>query len=389
MTSYHWLVCDTAQSVFVEDLVIGKSVVPESISEWEVKVRTLRGGRCNGVDLIEVVNGAFSFIVLPTRGMSIWRGRFNEREIGWKSPVHGPVHPHFVPLESSDGLGWLEGFDEMLVRCGLYSNGAPEFNEIGQLVHPLHGRIGNLPAQRVEIGFDVESQTISICGVVEECRFFSHHLRLTTKLSARLGKPSMSIHDEVTNCSGRPTTTQLLYHINFGLTLLNHGSQLVAPVKTVVPRTRSTGRSVHSWATYGAEKSDFEEEVFFLEMNANSKGQTEVLLKNAASDFGVSLIYNIRQLPCFTQWKYLVAEEDGRVTGLEPGTNFPNRRSFEAQHGRVVRLEPNQKATYDLELSVCEGASEVMDAIDRIQTLQSEVTPLICDVPRADWCIPC
>ena len=33
------------------------------------------------------------------------------------------------------GLGWLDGFDELLVRCGLESNGAPEFDADGRVVY--------------------------------------------------------------------------------------------------------------------------------------------------------------------------------------------------------------------------------------------------------------
>ena len=64
--------------------------------------------------------------------------------------MRGPVHPKFVPLAEPSGVGWLDGFDELLCRCGLVSNGAPEFDERGQLRYGLHGRIANLPARKVE-----------------------------------------------------------------------------------------------------------------------------------------------------------------------------------------------------------------------------------------------
>ena len=31
----------------------------------------------------------------------------------------GPVNPAFVNLSGLGGLGWLDGFDELLARCGL------------------------------------------------------------------------------------------------------------------------------------------------------------------------------------------------------------------------------------------------------------------------------
>src|SRR5262245_12169018 len=64
--------------------------------DWSTRKRTLRGGLRDGVDLIEVHNGALSFSVLPTRGMSLWRGDYHGLALGWNAPLVGPVHPKFV-----------------------------------------------------------------------------------------------------------------------------------------------------------------------------------------------------------------------------------------------------------------------------------------------------
>ena len=53
---------------------------------------------------------------------------YDGEAIGWKSPIAGPVHPSLVSLGEPSGLGWLDGFDEFIVRCGLESNGAPDFD---------------------------------------------------------------------------------------------------------------------------------------------------------------------------------------------------------------------------------------------------------------------
>src|SRR5262249_55975339 len=80
--------------------------------------RTLRGGRRDGVDLVRLDNGAFSVDIVPTRGMGLRRGDYKGTRIGWTSAVtDGPVNPKFVNLMAWGGLGWLEGYDEMLVRC--------------------------------------------------------------------------------------------------------------------------------------------------------------------------------------------------------------------------------------------------------------------------------
>jgi hypothetical protein len=45
--------------------------------------------------------------------------------LGWDSPVKEVVHPQFINLQSRGGLGWLEGFNEWMVRCGLEWAGHP------------------------------------------------------------------------------------------------------------------------------------------------------------------------------------------------------------------------------------------------------------------------
>ena len=85
-------------------------------------------------------NGDFHFIVVPTHGMGIRRAKSWRAALRLAVAGQGPVHPALVHLWEPSGIGWLDGFDELLVRCGLDSNGAPEFRPDGRLRYPLHGR---------------------------------------------------------------------------------------------------------------------------------------------------------------------------------------------------------------------------------------------------------
>jgi len=77
------------------------------------------------------------------------------------SPVRGPVHPAFVPLWEPSGLGCLSGFDEVVVRCGLESNGSAVFDGDGKIVHSAHGRIAKTPDHKVEVTIDCDSGEIA------------------------------------------------------------------------------------------------------------------------------------------------------------------------------------------------------------------------------------
>jgi hypothetical protein len=126
--------------------------------------------------------------------------------------------------------------------------------------------------------------------------------------------------------------------------------------------------------------------VYFFELHANADGQTRTLLKNAHATRGVSLLFNKQQLPYFSLWKNTTAENDGYVTGLEPGTNFPNPRTFETAKNRVVKLAPGQKQVFDLTLEIHAGAKEVAIAEGEVLKIQADRPPKIFEQPQADWC---
>src|SRR5262245_10505132 len=107
---------DAANDVWVESFDLTPIDVGQPPSPaWSVRKRRLHGGRREGVDRIELDNGTLALTIVPTRGMGLWRGRFGGDQLGWDSPVRdGPVNPAFVEPMALGGLGWLQGFDELL-----------------------------------------------------------------------------------------------------------------------------------------------------------------------------------------------------------------------------------------------------------------------------------
>ena len=338
------------------------------------KTSILRGGRRAGVEVVEVDTGRLRLVLLPQRGMGIWKAWLDGIEFGWRSPVQGPVHPAYVPLDDPSGLGWLEGFDELLCRCGLQSNGAPDFDQKGRVLYPLHGRIANLPAEEVRSACDERTGALSVTGDVHEARFHHQHLRLRSTLTVRSGEAGFAIHDEVTNLSGWPATMQLLYHYNLGPPVLGDGASVIAPIMELSPRNRRAAESIDRWDIYGAP-APATEQVYFATMHARPDGSTMALLKSADGALGASLHWNRLQLPCFSVWKNTNTLNDGYVTGIEPGTNFPNPRTFEAECGRTVPLAPGETRSFDLNFAFHVGAESVRAALDEIETLRKSSEP--------------
>lgn len=385
MAKQTWALIDSTKGIYVDEMTISADDVEGASGEFSVAKRRLQGGRSDGVDVVEVNHGAMRFTVLPTRGMGLWKATSGEVELGWKSPTNGPVNPKFVPVWEPSGLGWLDGFDELLVRCGLESNGAPDFNENGSVRYPLHGKIANIPAHQVDVTIDSETGEISVTGVVHETRLFFNKLQLATTYTTKIGQPGFKVTDTVTNLWAEPSELELLYHINFGVPLLGPGAKAVLPIAKMAPRDAVAVENLGEWDTYGPESPGTPEAVFFFELASDAQGNTKALLKSAAGNQGVSLAFNKSQLPHFTLWKNRQAATDGYVTGFEPAINFPNSKSVEKKAGRVVTLGPDESRSFEIEVTAIADAKGVAAAEQDVAALQAGTEPEILQQPNPDW----
>jgi hypothetical protein len=355
-------------------------------SKWHARLRTCRGGRSDGVQVVELNNGAMCIDVLPTRGMGIWRVRRGGKTLGWQAPAGGPVHPAFVRLTEPAGLGWLDGFSELLCRCGLESNGPPEFDDAGRLLRPLHGRIANTPAHGVELLVDEDSGQLSLRGLVDETRFHFQSLRLTSTVATSFGSDEFTWTDEVENFGGRDAVLQMLYHFNIGQPLLKPGARIMAPLGSVAPLTQVAAREgVETWNIMPPPRLGSAEQVYVLDLAADATGNTQVLVSGLAEDEGLGLQFNKAALPCFTVWRNSPAEVDGYVLGIEPGTNYPNARTFEQSQGRVIELKPGEKWRAEVTASWHADSQSIAKAEKAIESIQANHKPELLTNPKREW----
>jgi hypothetical protein len=373
---------DVANDVWLDSFSVGNdSLRLPTPYDWSVRKRTLRGGQRDGVDLIEVHNGALSYSVLPTRGMGIWRGEFRGNFLGWHSPVHGPIHPKVVNLAERNGLGWLRGFDEWICRCGLASNGPPGVDNGTALT--LHGRIANLPANQVEVRINLDPPyELAVVGRVAETELFGPHLHLTAIVTTIPGSGKLVIHDEVENRSSAPAEMQLLYHCNIGPPFLEAGSRLLGPIREVAPLTPRAAEGIESFESYLGPTPGFTEQVYAFDLVADETQKSLVLLCNSTGDRGLAFRFSRKELPWFVAWKNTAPVEDGYVTGLEPSTNLPNFKAFERQQGRVVMIPAGGKWHCQWSLEVFDTKSGVDHIVQEIATLQAKCRRVIHQQPQ-------
>jgi hypothetical protein len=362
--------------------------LPEGVT---IKKSTLHGGKQEGVDIIIVNNGKLSFTVIPTRGMGVAHAQMAGIRLGWDSPVKEIVHPQYINLQSRGGLGWLEGFNEFVVRCGLEFAGHPGKDKFitntgdeAEMDLTLHGKIGNIPASEVEVFVDpAEPKRVHIRGRVDERMFYGPKLELWTDISTEAGSNGFRIEDRVTNRGAYEQELQMIYHANYGPPLLEANSKFVGAFKQVTPFNANAAKGVATFETYAGPTKGFIEQVYCIRPAADLSGRTLVMLHNGAGNRGVTMSWRLDQLPYVTLWKNTTALEEGYVTGIEPGTGFPMNRRIERHFGRVPKLKANETRTMRIDYAILDNDAAVAKARETIKSIQGDMKPQIDSEPAS------
>ena len=393
---YRQVLISSSMVMNVDPFVAGRNMIasryaaPECPTPWSVRNYRYYGGKQEQINVVWIDNGKLQIAVIATRGLGILHVLIDGRRVlGWDSPVKDIVHPSLINLNSRGGLGWLEGFNEWLCRCGMEWNGQPGtdhfINNRGEedtMELTLHGRVANLPAQEVMlIAKRDPPYTITIRGIVHESMFNGPKLELASELSIDPGATRFRISDAVANRGGQRQEFQMLYHTNFGTPILEEGARFVAPVEAVTPFNDRAAQGVKTYDQYAGPRPGFVEQVYAIKPLTDRSGLTVVMIQNKRADLAASIRYDTRQLPFLSLWKNTAAMEDGYVTGIEPGTNYPNNRRVERKHGRVPELSPGESHFMTLDFSILLGTSEVAQVAKEISTLQGNRQPVLSEKP--------
>ncbi|HCQ39105.1 MAG: DUF4432 domain-containing protein [Roseibacillus sp.] len=363
---FHATLTDTSTNTWVEDFSVDGGAGKDGDVAWSVRKYTLRGGKQAGVDVVEVNNGKLRFTVVPTRGMNVHELHCGDIRLGWNSPVTELINPLFINPADRGGLGWLDGFNEWMTRCGYEFAGHP--GEDDEKMLSLHGKASNLPASKVEVF--LKDNRIHVRGRVEEKMFKFVDLEMVTDISTEIGTTSVRFDDTLTNRGSSPQEFEIIYHANYGEPLLEKGSRFIAPVKSVTPFDDRAVEELADYEVYYGPTKGYGETVYCMELNSGKNGRTSVMLHNAAASKGVAMSYNVDSLPFFTLWKNTDVGEKGYVTGLEPGSGFPYNRSVERERGRVKTIAAGKAKHFHVEVDVLPDAAAVKQAAEAISAIQ-------------------
>ena len=352
--------------------VSSESLGIQSKTPFTLEKRRLHGGKQEGVDVLLINNGVMEITLVPTRGMGIYQVTSGDLRLGWDSPVKEIVNPANIDLESRNGLGWLDGFNEMMVRCGYEWTGHPGVDDNGQLLS-LHGRAQNTPASTVKVIIDEQPPyTIHVRGQVAERTFKKTNLVTWTELSVAPGSNRFELHDELTNFADYEDEYQIIYHSNFGTPILEEGASFLAPMSSISPFNDYAKSGLKTWQTYQGPTKDFDEMVFNIQPLADENHQTLAAVVNKAGDKGASIQFDTRQLPVLTLWKNTDTIKQGYVTGIEPGTSYAYPVTIEREQKRVKQLQPGASAQFDLTYTLLHDSAQVAAVEQKIAKIQGD-----------------
>lgn len=388
--SYRKTLTSVTDNVHVDEWELTAGEVVAGAQGCSIRKLTLHGGKQEGVDVIVVDNGKLKFSVCPTRGMGVLSVTMGDVFLGWNSPVTEIVDPKLINLQSRGGLGWLEGFNEWMVRCGLESAGHPGvdrfINNVGDeatMELTLHGKIANIPASEVEVVIDPEPpHRLRVRGRVEERMFYGPKLVLEAEISTVPGSNGFQLADLIVNDGEDEQEFQIIYHANFGPPLLEEGSTFAAAVERVTPFNQHAAKDLASYGNYQGPRLGFIEQVYCLYPKSDRAGRALIMLRNKARDKAVSMKFATGELPFVTLWKNTNALKEGYVTGLEPGTGFPNNRRIERKFGRVPKLPPGGTFKASIDVTIHTTSTEVAEVSNRIEALQGGIDPTVDQSPE-------
>lgn len=326
-----------------------------------VKEARFTDGYEDGVKAYFLRTGSgLNFTVVPSRGMDISNADWCGRSLGWISPT-GEVAPQYYEPE---GLRWLRSFGGgLLVTCGLTQVGSPTVDNGQEL--GLHGRVSNIPAYNISYGSEWQGDDyiIWVEGKVREASVFGENLVLTRRISTKLGADSLTIEDTVENEGYESTPHMILYHCNIGFPVVDGGSELISPTKSVTPR--DAGLSTQDYDKFDPPTPGFSERVYYHDMATGPDGTVTAALINRTIPGGLGFYvkYNKNELPFFTEWK--MTGQGIYVVGMEPGNCHPEGRVKEREMGTLQILEPGEVRSYKLELGTLTTEAAISEVVEQ------------------------
>lgn len=307
---------------------------------YGVEEHRLVGGKGDGMRLLLVKNGkGLEFTVSADRCADISRLSFRGVNMGYFSPS-GYVAPAYY---DDKGDGFLKSFScGFLATCGLTAVGTPCEDDGERL--PLHGTVGNIPAEHIY--WEQDDQEIRIHARMTDEVIFAHKLVLDRTIACSLLTNEITIKDTITNRGDKECPAMILYHMNMGYPLLSEKSEITIPSVKVTPRNDRAAEGIDSWDQMLTPQPQFEEQCYYHSFE--KKGFARIYNPDIAQ--GLEISFDADNLKFFTEWKMMGRRD--YVLGLEPGNCTPDGRDRMRKEGKLTILQPGESVSYEVRVTM-------------------------------------
>ena len=308
---------------------------------YGIEEHRLIGGKGDGMRIFEINNGkGLELTVSPDRNGDITRLRFKGINMSYMSPC-GYVAPAYY---DSIGSNWLGSFTAgFLTTCGLNGVGTPSVDEGEEI--PLHGSIGNTPCEQAL--YYEENGKLIIKTVTKDETIFGRKLRLYRQITVSTSENTFTITDTIENTGGKREPFEILYHMNMGYPLLDEDSVITIPSTKVTGRDDHASEDIQNWMHMEKPQADYQERCYYHEF---SDGKGFAKISQPKLNTSLSISYDSNILDGFVEWKMMGVRD--YVLGLECGNCYPDGRAAMRKMGMLKFLEPNEKKTYEVTISL-------------------------------------
>lgn len=293
-------------------------------------------GKGDGMKYAVVRNGlGIEAWISLDRCADLTRLTFKGCNMGYFSPC-GHVSPQYY---DGAGTGFLKSFTAgFFTTAGLRAVGSP-CNDNGEEL-PLHGNVSHIPAENVAV---IENdEELTLYATMRDCVIFGSKLVLERKYTFSYKENAFTVSDTVTNEADTVSPHMILYHCNMGYPLLSENSTVVVPNDSVKPRNEHASKYIDASLTMEKPTAGYEECCYYYDVKEFG-GKACVGIYNDDIHAGLTMSYDKKSLPYFTEWK-MMGKKD-YVLGLEPGNCTPDGRDVLRREGKLQFIEPDKSIT--------------------------------------------
>lgn len=285
-----------------------------------VRRYTLKGGRGEGLNVIDCDNGKIRFLLNENKALDMMQLYHEGQNLSFLSK-------NAFTLENTSFEKRFEG--GMVYTCGIDNIGRRDGFE-------LHGTLHTLKAEVIKAECNEEGITVE--AIVRDTALFGKNLVFKRRVFCAIGSEQVIIDDTLINEGFKEENYCLLYHINVGYPMLDEVGKIIANVKGVA--TSNEWAKGKQNAMYEIEKPqpNNPETCYYLDLE-----QPKISLINERIKKKFTVEYSKETLPCFLEWKSMSSGD--YALGLEPCT-------CEIRDFKYSTIQPNQKIKFFVKLSV-------------------------------------